>query len=216
MRGEANKKEWKEQRDIQKEDHENHSIPRTKMKAFSKGRAIEGSKSCWQSKSDRTRIWFLFLTAWRSYLLRSVSFWGDGNYRLYHVPAVPPHAQWTHSWLTCRYPSCNILRTRSDNAHNVQSFCFCALKIWYLQMWFEYSFFFFFTFWALGKGKQGSDAPSQKPHHQTGIHRRPGAMASGNAHLTYMRKMEWNHSTCRDPPLQEPKDNLLAGEENNL
>ena len=144
MRGEANKKERKEQQDIQKEDHENHSIPRTKMKTFSKGRAIERSKACWQVKSDRTRIWFPFLTAWRSYLLRSFSFWGDGNYRLYHVPAVPPQAQRTHSWLTCRYPSCNNLRTRSDNAHNVQSFCFCALKIWDLQMWFEYTFFFFF------------------------------------------------------------------------
>ena len=28
--------------------------------------------------------------------------------------------------------------------------------------------------------------------------------------------MEWNHSTCQDPPLPEPKDNLLAEEENNL
>ena len=153
MRGEANKKERKEQRDIQKEDHENHRIPRTKMKAFSKGRATERSKSRWQSKSDRTRTWFPFLTACRSSLLRSVSFWGDGNYRLYHVPAVPPHAQRTHSWLTCRYPSCSILRTRSDNAHSVQSFCFCALKILDLQMWFEYSFFFFFYLLSPRKGK---------------------------------------------------------------
>ena len=217
MRGEANKKERKEQQDIQKEDHENHSIPRTKMKTFSKGRAIERSKACWQVKSDRTRIWFPFLTAWRSYLLRSFSFWGDGNYRLYHVPAVPPQAQRTHSWLTCRYPSCNNLRTRSDNAHNVQSFCFCALKIWDLQMWFEYTFFFFFYLLSPRKGKVRFRCPfPETTSPDSAIHRRPGTVASGNAHLTYMRKMEWNHSTCQDPPLQEPKDNLLAGEENNL
>ena len=69
---------------------------------------------------------------------------------------------------------------------------------------------FILTFWIPEKGN-GIQASIPRNHTcpDAAVHGRPGTWASGDAHLTRVRKMDWNHSACQDLPLQ-------AGEEDNL